>query len=59
MTVILNTYRLRAAECLEQARRARDEDDKAAFLEMAEEWLSLAASRDAVPPPAPVFTLVG
>lgn len=59
MTIVQNRYRTRAAECLEQARRARDTEDKAAFLEMAEEWLSLAASRETTPQPTPVFSLVG
>jgi hypothetical protein len=55
MTV--ETYRTRAAECLAQARRASEEEDKATFLEMAEEWLSLAASGDKAPDP--VYALVG
>jgi hypothetical protein len=59
MTATLDTYRIRAAECLAQARHARDEEDKAAFLEMAEEWLSLAAGPETAPPPAPFYSLVG
>ncbi len=44
MPQTIDSYRLRAAECLDQARRSTVEEDKAAFLEMAEEWLSLAAA---------------
>lgn len=58
MTVILDSYRIRAAECLAQSRLARDEEDKAAFLEMAEEWLSLAASRETTEA-VPFYSLVG
>lgn len=58
MSKQIDTYRVRAAECLQQARRARAEEDKASFLEMAEEWLSLAASGDANRP-APFAALVG
>jgi hypothetical protein len=53
-----DSYRTRAAECLQQARRARAEEDKASFLEMAEEWLSLAASGESNRP-APFAALVG
>jgi hypothetical protein len=59
MTVTLDSYRIRAAECLVQARDARDEEDKAAFLEMAEEWLSLATGREAAPQPTLFYSLVG
>ena len=59
MTITLNSYRIRAAECLEQARQACDEGDKAAFLEMAEEWLSLATGREQEQADAPTFSLVG
>jgi hypothetical protein len=58
MTIALDSYRIRAAECLDQARLARDEQDKAAFLEMAEEWLSLAARPETAPPGA-FYSLVG
>lgn len=57
MSKQIDSYRVRAAECLQQARRARAEEDKASFLEMAEEWLSLAASGETSP--APVYALVG
>lgn len=53
-----DTYRLRAAECLAQARSARSETDKAAFLEMAEEWLALAAAGEGSRP-APAIGLIG
>lgn len=46
MPQTIDSYRLRAAECLDQARRSAVEEDKAIFLEMAEEWLSLAAAGD-------------
>jgi hypothetical protein len=59
MTVTLASYRIRAAECLDQARLARDEEDKAAFLEMAEEWLSLATGPEAAPQLTPFYSLVG
>lgn len=59
MTITRDSYRIRAAECLDQARLARDEEDKAAFLEMAEEWLSLAAGPRVAPPPGPFYSLVG
>ncbi len=49
MPQTIDSYRLRAAECLAQARRTPDETDKAIFLEMAEQWLSLAASGDKTP----------
>ena len=52
-----DSYRSRAAECLQQARRARAEEDKASFLEMADEWLSLAASGKSRP--APFAALIG
>ncbi len=58
MSKQIDSYRVRAAECLQQARRARAEEDKASFLEMAEEWLSLAASGD-THRPAPFAALVG
>ncbi len=44
MPQTIDSYRLRAAECLDQARRSPAEEDTAAILEMAEEWLSLAAA---------------
>lgn len=59
MTAKLDTYRTHAAECLDQARRARDEADKATFLEMAEEWLSLAAAGEETEASAPFHALVG
>jgi len=40
-------YRLRAAECLEAAQRARHADERAEFLAMAEAWLRLAEHRTA------------
>ncbi len=49
MPQTLDSYRLRAAECLAEARRAPHETDKAIFLEMAEQWLSLAAHGDKAP----------
>ncbi len=35
-------YRRNAAECLALARQAKDSDDKARLLEMAEAWRALA-----------------
>jgi hypothetical protein len=49
MPQTIDSYRLRAAECLVEARRAPHETDKAIFLEMAEQWLSLAARGDKAP----------
>jgi hypothetical protein len=52
------SFRARAAECLAQARQSHEETDKAIFLEMAEEWLSLAAGGEK-PKAVPIFALVG
>ncbi len=49
MPQTLESYRLRAVECLAEARRAPHETDKAIFLEMAEQWLSLAGRDDKAP----------
>jgi hypothetical protein len=59
MTITLANYRTRAAECLDRARLARDEEDKAAFLEMAEEWLALATGPETAPQLTPFYSLVG
>ena len=59
MPTKIESYRTRAAECLEQARRTSAEEDKATFLQMAEEWLTLAASCDQPQAHQPVFALVG
>lgn len=59
MTASVDTYRIRAHECLAQARRAPEDADKATFLEMAEEWLSLAAAGEQTRVSASVYPLVG
>lgn len=59
MTSRFDTFSHRAAECLDQAQRSADAETKALFLEMAEQWLSLAEASAKNPHAAPFHALVG
>lgn len=43
------SWRARADECRERARDARDPETRAAWLQMAEDWLQLAGPLDGAP----------
>jgi hypothetical protein len=49
---LADTYKRRAAECVQLAEQASDPADKARYLQMADSWLHLAAKVEDQDPPA-------